>query len=57
MKSSEDFVIAAPYQLIPADSASIAEASPNDYNHKDWENGCLDEFKDRVREDYYDKQH
>lgn len=57
MKSSEDFVIATPYQLIPADSASIAQASPNDYNHKDWENDCLDDFKDRLREDYYDKQH
>ena len=57
MKRSEDFVISAPYMIIAEDQAMIDRASPEEKDNKDWENDCLDDFKERVREDYYEKQH
>lgn len=55
MKDLEDFVIAAPYTKTVEDNALIKQASPKDNHSSDWENPCLDEFKQRAR-DYYRKK-
>ena len=55
MKDLEDFVIAAPYTKTVEDNALIKQASPKGNHSSDWENPCLDEFKQRAR-DYYRKK-
>jgi uncharacterized protein (TIGR02646 family) len=56
MDKLEDFIISEPYQVTDEDEAAFQEASPDEKDKDHWKKDCLDEFKERFRDDMEPKQ-